>query len=80
MHESILGTVERIRRLKVQGARNVAIASLKAVEEAARRTKLAPRKKKQTLMEALELYEQALVRGKEEARSKVDELKRRLKI
>ena len=51
-----------------------------AGEEAARRTKLAPRKKKQTLMEALELYEQALLRGQEEARSKVEELKKRLKM
>ena len=55
-------------------------ARAQAVEEAARRTKLAPRKKKQTMLEALELYEQALVRGNEEARLKVDELKKRLKI
>lgn len=39
MHESILGTAERIRRLEVQGARNVAIAAIKAVEEAARESK-----------------------------------------
>ncbi|MFC2124776.1 hypothetical protein ACFLU5_08190 [Bacteroidota bacterium] len=55
-------------------------ARAQAVEEAARRTKLAPKKKKQTLMEALELYEQALLKGKEEARTKVDELKKRLRI
>ena len=55
-------------------------ARAEAVEEAARRTKLAPRKKKETLMEALDLYEQALLKGKEEARPKVEELKSRLKI
>ena len=55
-------------------------ARAQAVEEAARRTKLAPRKKKQSLMEALELYEQALLKGKEDAREKVNELKKRLKV
>jgi ribose 1,5-bisphosphate isomerase len=39
LHESILGTAERIKRLEVQGARNVAIAAIKAVEEAARKSK-----------------------------------------
>lgn len=55
-------------------------ARAEAVEEAARRTKLAPRKKKETLMEALNLYEQALLKGKDEAGPKIDELKSRLKI
>jgi len=55
-------------------------ARAQAVEEAARRTKLAPKKKKQTLKEALELYEQALLKGREDARTKVEELKKRLKI
>jgi len=39
LHESILGTAERIRRLEVQGARNVAISAIKAVEDAARESK-----------------------------------------
>ena len=34
LHESVSGAAERIRQLKVQGARNVAIAAIKAVEGA----------------------------------------------
>jgi chromosome segregation ATPase len=49
-----------------------------AVEEAANRTKLAPRKKKETLKEALELYRKALSLGKGEAQAKIDELEKRL--
>jgi len=50
LHESILGTAERIRRLEVQGARNVAIAAIKAVEEAARESKA---KRKEDLLHEL---------------------------
>ncbi len=49
-----------------------------AVEETARRTKFAPRKKKNTRKEALELYRLALFYGKDEAQSKIDELERKL--
>jgi hypothetical protein len=49
-----------------------------AVEEAANRTKLAPRKKKETLKEAVELYKKALSLGKSEAQAKIDELEKRL--
>lgn len=50
-----------------------------AVEEAANRTKLAPRKKKDTLKEALELYKKALSLGNDKAQAKVDELEKKLK-
>ncbi len=50
-----------------------------AIEEAANRTKLAPRKKKDTLKEALELYKKALSLGNDKAKAKVDELEKRLK-
>lgn len=50
----------------------------KAIELAANRTKLAPRKKKETLREALELYKKSLSLGKAEAQAKVDELEKRL--
>ena len=50
-----------------------------AVEEAANRTKLAPRKKKETLKEALELYKKALSLGSTEAQAKIDALEKRLK-
>ena len=49
-----------------------------AVEEAANRTKLAPRKKKQTLKEAVELYKKALSLGKNEAQAKINELEKKL--
>jgi len=39
LHKSVLDTAERIKRLEIQGARNVAIAAIKAVEEGARQSK-----------------------------------------
>ena len=39
MHESILATAKRIKLLEIQGARNVAIAAIKAVEETAKESK-----------------------------------------
>jgi ribose 1,5-bisphosphate isomerase len=50
LHESVLDTAERIKRLEVQGARNVAIAAIKAIEEGAKRSKA---KKKQALLKEL---------------------------
>jgi chromosome segregation ATPase len=49
-----------------------------AVEETARRTHLAPRKKKNTRKEALELYKLAVFYGKEEAQVKVTELEEKI--
>jgi hypothetical protein len=45
-----------------------------ALEEAAKRTNFAPKKKKSTRSEALELYRLAALSGKEEAEQKVQEL------
>jgi chromosome segregation ATPase len=53
-------------------------ARAQAVEEAANRTKLAPRKKKDTLKEALELYKKALSLGKVEAQAKITELEKKI--
>ena len=50
-----------------------------AVEEAANRTKLAPRKKKETLKEALELYKKAQSLGNANAQAKINELEKKLK-
>ena len=49
-----------------------------AVEEAAARTKLAPRKKKDTYREAIELYKKALSLGKAEAQEKITTLEAKL--
>ena len=53
-------------------------ARAQAVEEAARRTRLAPKKKKETLGEALELYQKAFDEGKTEAEAKIKELQARI--
>ncbi|MBI1770284.1 MAG: hypothetical protein HY015_02735 [Bacteroidetes bacterium] len=48
------------------------------LEETARRTKLAPRKKRNTNKQALDMYQLAVVCGKEEAVAKVAELKKKI--
>lgn len=52
----------------------VYFAKAQLVEQAARRTKLAPQKKKQTYNEALELYRKAYTLGKQEAKNSIDNL------
>lgn len=49
-----------------------------AVEEAANRTKLAPKKKKETYKEAIELYKKALSLGKQEAQAKITALEKKI--
>jgi chromosome segregation ATPase len=49
-----------------------------AVEEAANRTKLAPKKKKETYKEALELYKKAFDAGREDAKVKIDALMKKV--
>lgn len=49
-----------------------------AVEEAANRTKLAPKKRKETYKEALELYRKSLSLGKQEAQKKITELEKKI--
>lgn len=53
-------------------------AQAQALETAADRTKFAPKKKKETIKEALELYKMSLSFGKEEAQNKIDELEKEL--
>ncbi|SRR5260221_150028 len=65
---------ELVRTMKIsQGDSYFAQAG--ALEEAAKRTKLAPNKKRDTYEEALHLYEKAFKFGKKEAKAKVEELK-----
>ena len=42
LHESVLDAADRIRRLEVQGARNVAITAVAAIEGAAKESKAWP--------------------------------------
>jgi chromosome segregation ATPase len=51
-------------------------AQAAALETAAARTKFAPKKKKETRHEALELYKLSLSLGKQEAQQKIDELEK----
>jgi ribose 1,5-bisphosphate isomerase len=55
LHESVLDTAERIKRLQVQGARNVAIAAIKAIEEEAKESTAG--RKEEFLEELLEAKE-----------------------
>lgn len=71
----------RIQELMIQGKVSEAdnyYARAQAVEEAANRTKLAPKKKKETLKEAVELYKKSLSLGKQEAQAKITELEKKL--
>jgi chromosome segregation ATPase len=80
--EQELALIEaRIQELMIQSKVSEAdayYARAMAVEEAANRTKLAPRKKKETLQEALELYKKSLSLGKQEAQAKINEIEKKL--
>jgi chromosome segregation ATPase len=54
-------------------------ARAKAVEEAASKTRLAPRRKKETYKEAIELYKKALSLGKEEAKNRITQLESKIR-
>ncbi|MFN7261797.1 MAG: hypothetical protein ACK5TU_18020 [Cyclobacteriaceae bacterium] len=71
----------RIQEMMVQSKMSEAdsyFARAQAIEEAANRTKLAPRKKKDTYKEAIELYKKALSLGKEEAQAKIAALEKKI--
>ncbi len=71
----------RIQELMVQSKMSEAdsyFARGQAIEEAANRTKLAPRKKKDTYKEAIELYKKALSLGKQEAQAKIAALEKKI--
>ncbi|MBS1680148.1 MAG: hypothetical protein JST48_00400 [Bacteroidetes bacterium] len=72
---------EKIQQIQVQSKVSEAdsyFARGQAVEEAANRTKLAPRKKKETYKEAIELYKKALSLGKTEAQARIDALSKKI--
>lgn len=71
----------RIQELMIQAKMSEAdsyFARAEAVEEAANRTKLAPRKKKETYREALELYKKAQSLGSDKAAAKITELEKKI--
>ena len=71
----------RIQELMLQSKMSEAdayFARAEAIEEAANRTKLAPRKKKETLIEALELYKKSYSLGNDDAKARIDELSKKI--
>jgi chromosome segregation ATPase len=72
---------EKIQQVQIQSKVSEAdsyYARAQAVEEAANRTKLAPKKKKETYKEAIELYRKSLSLGKTEAQAKIDALSKKI--
>jgi hypothetical protein len=69
---------ELVENFKVSEA-EAYYARAKSVEEAARRTRLAPHKKRETYREALELYKKALSLGKTEAQANIDALEKKVR-
>jgi chromosome segregation ATPase len=71
----------RIQEIMLQSKMSEAdayFARAKAVEEAANRTKLAPKKKKETYKEALDLYKKSESLGNREAKAKIAELEKKI--
>lgn len=81
--EQELALIEaRIQELMIQSKMSEAdsyYARGEAIEEAANRTKLAPRKKKETYMEALEMFRKAQSLGNDKAQAKISELEAKVK-
>ncbi|MFZ6012245.1 MAG: hypothetical protein ACOYXT_18025 [Bacteroidota bacterium] len=79
--ENLAALETRVQEMNIESKNNQAdayFAQAAALEKAADRTKFAPRKKKETQREALELYKMALSLGKSEAQSKIDELEKEI--
>ncbi len=68
--------VEEINTSSTNKQADLYFAQAQALETAADRTKFAPRKKKETMREALELYKLSLSLGKEEAQTRIEELEK----
>jgi chromosome segregation ATPase len=70
--------LEEVRTATKQTEAEAYYARAQAVEETANRTKFAPRKKKESRKQALELYKLAFQMGKEEAQPKIEELEKKI--
>jgi chromosome segregation ATPase len=73
--ESLVKDINEQTKLKVA---NLYYAQAQALETAAKRTHFAPRKKKETKREALELYKLSFSLGKAEAETRINELEKDL--
>jgi chromosome segregation ATPase len=70
--------VEEVNAASKASQADLYFAQAQALETAADRTKFAPKKKKETRREALELYKLSLSLGKSEAQARIDELEKQL--
>jgi len=70
--------VQEVSTLSSVSKAELYFAQAQALETAAERTKFAPKKKKETQREALELYRQALSYGKQDAEERIAELEKEL--
>jgi hypothetical protein len=68
-----LRITEMVRAMNISEADGLFISAA-ALEEAAKRTKLAPFKRRQALRQAVELYEKSLAKGNSDAKAKIEEL------
>jgi hypothetical protein len=75
---SLEGLVEDINEQNRIKVANLYYAQAKALESAAERTKFAPKKKRETRKEALELYKLSLSMGNTEAQARIDALEKEL--
>lgn len=73
--EGLVKDINEQTKIKVA---NLYFAQAQALETAAKRTHFAPRKKKETKREALELYKLSLSLGKAEAQTRIEELEKDL--
>jgi len=79
--ENLAAMEARVQEMNVKAKNDQAdayFAQALALEKAADRTKFAPRKKKETKREALELYKLALSLGKTEAEGKIQQLEKEI--
>lgn len=70
--------VNEVNKASVNTQADLYFEQGKALELAASRTHFAPRKKKETMREALEFYKRSLSLGKTDAKNKVEELEKEL--
>jgi chromosome segregation ATPase len=75
---SLEGLVTDINAQNKMKVANLYYQQAQALETAANRTKFAPKKKKETRKEALELYKLSLSMGNQEAQSRIDALEKEL--
>lgn len=75
---SLQTRLEEVVQVARQSEAEAYYARAQAVEETANRTKFAPRKKKESRKQALELYKLAYQMGKDEAQPKIEELEKKI--